>query len=194
MTESNPTVIPTGCHRTGCGSQRPLRARSCTCVLLAAAPTTPPCFRHWRPSSLLPTRGGFGKEAELCAMPRAPLLAGAVAAGDWGVHRQQQLKSNPTVIPTGCHRTGCGSQRPLRARSCTCVLLAAAPTTPPCFRHWRPSSLLPTRGGLGKEGGLYAMPRAPLLAAAVAAGDWGVKSHTFSIPVRQLATSRSKTG
>ena len=26
----------------------------CTCVLLAAAPTTPPCFRHWRRSSSLP--------------------------------------------------------------------------------------------------------------------------------------------
>ena len=34
---------------------------------------------------MLPNRGGLGKEAELYAMPRAPLLAGAVAAGDWGV-------------------------------------------------------------------------------------------------------------
>ena len=144
-----------------------------TRVLLAAAPTTPPCFRRWRRSSLLPSRGGLGKEAELCAMPRAPLLAGAVAAGDWGVHRRQLLKSNPTVIPTGCHRTGCGSQRPLRAKFCTCVLLAAAPTTPPCFRHWRRSSLLPNRGGLGKEGELYAMPRAPLLVGAVAARRLG---------------------
>ena len=34
---------------------------------------------------MLPTRGGLGKKDELYAMPRAPLLAGAVAAGDWGV-------------------------------------------------------------------------------------------------------------
>ena len=34
----------------------------------------------------------------------------------------------------------------------------------------------PSRGGLGKEGKLYAMPRAPLLAGAVAVGDWGVLS------------------
>ena len=74
------SVIAAQCHRTGCGSQRPLRARFCTCVLLAAAPTTPPCFRHWRRSSLLPSRGGLGKKDRLCAMPRAPLLAGAVAA------------------------------------------------------------------------------------------------------------------
>ena len=42
-----------------------------------------------------------------------------------------------------------------------------------------PSSLrdatAPNRGGLGKEVGLYEMPRAPLLAGAVAAGDWGVE-------------------
>ena len=166
--KSNPTVIPTGCHRTGCGSQRSFHFVH---ALLAAAPTTPPCFRHWRRSSLLPSRGGLGKEVEPYAMPRAPLLAGAVAAGDWGVHRQQLLKSNPTVIPTGCHRTGCGSQRSFHFVH---ALLAAAPTTPPCFRHWRRSSLLPSRGGLGKEGELYAMPRAPLLVGAVAAGDWGV--------------------
>ena len=47
-----------------------------TRVLLAAAPTTPPCFRHWRRSSLLPSRGGLGKEVELYEMPRAPLLGG----------------------------------------------------------------------------------------------------------------------
>ena len=159
----NPTVIASQCHRTGCGSQRPLRAKFCTCVLLAAAPTTPPCFRHWRRSSLLPSRGGLGKEAELYAMPRAPLLGGLSPQATGGLSRKRLPESNPTVIASQCHRTGCGSQRPLRAKFCTCVLLAAAPTTPPCFRHWRRSSLLPSRGGLGKEAELYAMPRAPLL-------------------------------
>ena len=38
---------------TGCGTQHPHRALGGTCVLLAAAPTTPPCFRHWRRSSSL---------------------------------------------------------------------------------------------------------------------------------------------
>ena len=38
---------------SGCGTQHPHRALGGTCVLLAAAPTTPPCFRHWRRSSLL---------------------------------------------------------------------------------------------------------------------------------------------
>ena len=47
-----------------------------TRVLLAAAPTTPPCFRHWRRSSSLPSRGGLGKEVRLYEMPRAPLLGG----------------------------------------------------------------------------------------------------------------------
>ena len=38
---------------TGCGSQHPLRALDGTRVLLAAAPTTAPCFRRWRRSQLL---------------------------------------------------------------------------------------------------------------------------------------------
>ena len=38
---------------TGCGTQHPHRALDGTCVLLAAAPTTPPCFRRWRRSSSL---------------------------------------------------------------------------------------------------------------------------------------------
>ena len=34
-------------------------------ILLAAAPTAPPCFRRWRRSSpLLLTRGGFGMSAK----------------------------------------------------------------------------------------------------------------------------------
>ena len=37
----------------GCGTQHPHRALGGTRVLLAAAPTTPPCFRHWRRSSSL---------------------------------------------------------------------------------------------------------------------------------------------
>ena len=38
---------------SGCGTQHPHRALGGTCVLLAAAPTTPPCFRRWRRSSSL---------------------------------------------------------------------------------------------------------------------------------------------
>ena len=40
--------------RPGCGSQHPPRF---ACVLLAAAPTAPPCFRRWRRSSPLPPKG-----------------------------------------------------------------------------------------------------------------------------------------
>ena len=38
---------------SGCGTQHPHRALGGTRVLLAAAPTTPPCFRRWRRSSSL---------------------------------------------------------------------------------------------------------------------------------------------
>ena len=54
--------------------------------------------------------------------------------------QQLSLKQNdlewPPLLP------GCGTQHPLRALGGTRVLLAAAPTTPPCFRHWRRSSSL----------------------------------------------------
>ncbi len=38
---------------SSCGTQHPHRALGGTRVLLAAAPTTPPCFRRWRRSSSL---------------------------------------------------------------------------------------------------------------------------------------------
>ena len=43
----------------GCGTQHPHRALGGTRVLLAAAPTTPPCFRRWRRSSLLQRKNDF---------------------------------------------------------------------------------------------------------------------------------------
>ena len=42
---------------TGCGPLRLLRALGGTRILQAAAPTAPPCIRHWRRSSPLQTRG-----------------------------------------------------------------------------------------------------------------------------------------
>ena len=42
---------------TGCGPLRLLRALDGTRILQAAAPTAPPCIRHWRRSSPLQTRG-----------------------------------------------------------------------------------------------------------------------------------------
>ena len=52
-----------------------------------------------------------------------------------GLDRQNDLEWLP-LLP------GCGTQHPHRALGGTCVLLAAAPTTPPCFRRWRRSSSL----------------------------------------------------
>ena len=43
---------------------------------------TPPSLLR---NATAPNRGGLGKTIRLHEMPRAPLLAGAVAAGDWGV-------------------------------------------------------------------------------------------------------------
>ena len=75
----------------GCGTQHPHRALGGTCVLLAAAPTTPPCFRRWRrSSSLLAMFSGkiiFNSAfAERSAAMKAPvgLLSGrAVCVSRW---------------------------------------------------------------------------------------------------------------
>ena len=76
-------TIQNALRLSGCGSQHPPRALSGTCVLLAAAPTTPPCFRRWRRSSSLHS-GHFkrnfiiicdsGKSAELVGAKLLHLL------------------------------------------------------------------------------------------------------------------------
>ena len=43
----------------------------------------------------------------------------------------------------------------------------------------------PSRGALGKKDEPYAMPKAPLLAGAVAVGDWGVLSPHKTNPLYQ---------
>ena len=87
-------------------------------------------------------------------------LGGAVAQRLRG-YKWRSEKSVKAIAPTGAAlaflcfdfffrivkgeqplATGCGTQHPLHALGGTRVLLAAAPTTPPCFRHWRRSSSL----------------------------------------------------
>ena len=69
---NNLSGIASQCHCPGCGTQHPQRF---ACVLLAAAPTATPCFRHWRRSSLLLLpRGGFGISENFASSPEAPLL------------------------------------------------------------------------------------------------------------------------
>ena len=58
----------------GCGTQHLHRALGGTRILLAAAPTTPPCFRHWRRSSSLQRKEYFlicssGKSADFPELP-----------------------------------------------------------------------------------------------------------------------------
>ena len=51
------------------------------CILLAAAPTAPPCFRHWRRSSPLPLVGEpLAKPFTLRGLPKPPLGRGGGSA------------------------------------------------------------------------------------------------------------------
>ena len=76
---------------TGCDTQHPLRALGGTRVLLAAAPTTPPCFRRWRRSSSLLLRGGWSPEVGRgeSEHPSLPLAQRSVPA------RLRQAKTFP---------------------------------------------------------------------------------------------------
>ena len=53
-------------------------------ILLAAAPTAPPCFRHWRRSSPLLPKGEAlaGRKAQKNPPGRSQLLGGFLIAGD----------------------------------------------------------------------------------------------------------------
>ena len=63
---------------TGCGTQQIVRALGGTHILLATAPTTPPCFGRWPRSSSLPHGGavtegdGEGEPAEIESLPLQP--------------------------------------------------------------------------------------------------------------------------
>ena len=51
------------------------------CILLAAAPTAPPCFRRWRRSSPLPPKGeALAKPFTLRGLPKPPLGRGGGTA------------------------------------------------------------------------------------------------------------------
>ena len=72
LVQRGPDRHARGASHPGCGTRHPRRF---ACVLLAAAPTTTPCFRHWRRSSSLPLpRGASGEEGKFSGMPKPPLV------------------------------------------------------------------------------------------------------------------------
>ena len=80
------------------------------CILLAAAPTAPPCFRHWRRSSpLLLPRGGLGIPESFASSPEAPLLGELAGASpterlyEGEPDREPLLDSTSPSALTRCH-------------------------------------------------------------------------------------------
>ena len=120
---------------------------------------------------LPPAGEGFSGSDKVSGSTQRLPLGGAVAQRLRGFKWRSE-KSVKAIAPTGAAlaflcfdfffrfvkgeeplETGCGTQHPLRALGGTRVLLAAAPTTPPCFRRWRRSSSLLLRGGWSPEVG-----------------------------------------
>ena len=124
-------VTVPGCALSGASRQLPQRGRSSTSpsllrnatarvaapsvcfaaarILLAAAPTAPPCFRHWRRSSpLLLPRGGFGIAENFSSSPEAPLLGELSAKQTERLYkgepdREPLLGSTSPSALTRCH-------------------------------------------------------------------------------------------
>ncbi len=81
---------------SGCGTQHPHRALGGTRVLLAAAPTTPPCFRRWRRSSSLRSGHIQRKNYFICAFvaacrPRQTHFHGWGRKGRWHICRLPRI-------------------------------------------------------------------------------------------------------
>ena len=92
-------------------------------ILLAAAPTAPPCFRHWRRSSPLPLVGEpLAKPFTLRGLPKPPLGRGGGTASAV-TERLSPARASRSGCPLSnlsvslrSTRPGCGSQRLLRCR------------------------------------------------------------------------------
>ena len=68
-------------------------------ILLAAAPTAPPCFRHWRRSSpLLLPRGGFGSPRKVNGFARGSPTRGAVERSETERARLLTNSSDTAIV------------------------------------------------------------------------------------------------
>ena len=119
-----------------------------------------------------PSRGASGEEEKFSALPKPPLGRGGGSASALTerlspaeAHGQAPLRTTSQSRFARQGRVAAPSVCFAAAR----ILLAAAPTAPPCFRHWRRSSPLPLVGEplaerktLNWEGKLCGMPRPPL--------------------------------
>ena len=117
----------------GCGTQHPHRALGGTRILLAAAPTTPPCFRHWRRSSSLQRKEYFlicssGKSADFPELP----FHGWGRKGRWHICPfpcallcESQIQKRPQAFP---HKTKIGACRWSSCTSRFCFLCVGCGT------------------------------------------------------------------
>ena len=80
------------------------------CILLAAAPTAPPCFRRWRRSSPLPQRGSHWRAGPLptgrrrpdMAQKRGPRLRGQRLLDNAPCQATVNLGSSALLFPRYC--------------------------------------------------------------------------------------------
>ena len=156
--------------RSVCGRSGIAFSRDGVLGLTGAAPH--PALRATFPRRVKVSTAAIQFPAQVKSFWACPLPLGGAVAQRLRGYKWRSEKSVKAIAPTGAAlaflcfdfffrivkgeqplETGCGSQHPLRALGGTRVLLAAAPTTPPCFRRWRRSSSLLLRGGWSPEVG-----------------------------------------
>ena len=137
-------------RRTGCGTQHPLRL---ACVSLAAAPTTPRCFRRWRRSSSLQSapllfESTLESETSVFYKTKSPAYFRTLSifgGRGWTTQAAHLKRPRRGLFAAGTYGGGPYELRlPIFLRPLGGALKnrSAAPASPRCFRRWRRSSSL----------------------------------------------------
>ena len=113
-----------------------------------------------------PSRGASGEEEKFSALPKPPLGRGGGSASALTERLSPAEAHGQALLRTTSQSRFARQGRVAAPSVCFAaarILLAAAPTAPPCFRHWRRSSPLPLVGEpLAKPFTLRGLPKPPL--------------------------------
>ena len=137
-------------RRTGCGTQHPLRL---ACVSLAAAPTTPRCFRRWRRSSSLQSapllfESTLESETSVFYKTKSPAYFRTLSifgGRGWITQAAHLKRPRRGLFAAGTYGGGPYELRlPIFLQPLGGALKnrSAAPASPPCFRRRRWSAPL----------------------------------------------------
>ena len=156
-------------RRTGCGTQHPLRL---ACVSLAAAPTTPRCFRRWRRSSSLQSapllfESTLESETSVFYKTKSPAYFRTLSifgGRGWITQAAHLKRPRRGLFAAGTYGGGPYELRlPIFLQPLGGALKnrSAAPASPPCFRRRRRSAPLLFESTLESETSVFYKTKSP---------------------------------